>query len=370
MHHHSRKRLLVLSVGYGQGHHSAAAALAEHYTECGWDAQVADVCQMAHPWVFRITQLFYQLCVRRAPWLWGITYSLTDTADWCCMVRRRTFRGTIRCLRTLLRELQPDLIICTYPLFAYMLDKLKADGEQVPPYAVVVTDALEISRPWLLTQAELLLLPDEYSRLRVMERYALPAEKVAATGFPVRRVFSPSVKRTPPDDATLHVLYGAYRQTGGVVNDIAALLETFPQIKLSVIAGGRAAYLQTQFAPYCADGRLMIIDSTDDMAALLAESHLYIGKAGAATVFECYATVVPILINFTLPGQERGNLELLEKENAGIHVESTAHMVATVKRLLSNGALGWLECCQAMRRVNRSDAARRAACEIRSKLGV
>ena len=75
------KRLLVLSIGYGQGHHSAGAAIAEYYSSTGWEARMVDACSEACPFLFRLTQEFYRFCVRRAPWLWGVTYSLTDTAD-------------------------------------------------------------------------------------------------------------------------------------------------------------------------------------------------------------------------------------------------------------------------------------------------
>ena len=123
------RRLLLLSVGYGQGHHSAAAALAEQFGHDGWVSRTVDVCAEAQPVAFRCTQKFYELCVRRAPWLWGVTYSLTDTADWARMVKRPLFAGLLRYTHELLSSWEPDLIICTYPLFAYMLDALKEKGK-------------------------------------------------------------------------------------------------------------------------------------------------------------------------------------------------------------------------------------------------
>lgn len=364
------KRVLLLSVGYGQGHHSAAAALAEYYTEEGWIAKVADVCEMAQPGLFRCTQWFYDFCVRRAPWMWGITYALTDTANWAGMVRRPVLQRVMQRLRSLLAEFRPDIIICTYPLFSYMLDAMKEAGESVPPYAVVVTDALEISRPWMRSNTELVLLPDEKSCLMVRERYALPATLAVHTGFPVRRSFTPSPTRSHPGTAALRVIYGAYRQTGGVMKDIAALLSAFPQIQLTVIAGRRARLLQKRFAVQCLCGRLEIIASTNRMSELLAESHFYIGKAGAATMFECYASNTPVLINFTLPGQERGNLELLLDDGAGCHVESTAHLIATMQELLSGDAAGWTRLCRAMQAAGRFNATHKIAMVIAEKFGI
>ncbi len=363
-------KLLLLSVGYGQGHHSAAAALAERYEESGWHCRIVDICAEAHPVAFRCTQLFYQFCVRRAPWLWGVTYSLTGTADWSRMVQWPLFNGLLECTRNMLEEWQPELILCTYPLFAYMLDALRNRGCHVPPYALVVTDAREISRPWMRSEAALVLVPDDGSRSRVIERYALPDDRVITTGFPVKGAFGPSEHRGAPGASLLKVLYGAYRQTQGVVNDIAAMLAEFPQMQLTVLAGRRARALQRLFKTECASGRLVVLQETDCMHRLLGGSHFYVGKAGAATMFECYASRVPMLVNFLLPGQELGNLELLQEDAAGFHVESTAHLVATLRSLLADDAAGWKRLCGAMHLSGRTGAAARIESVVRLKYGV
>lgn len=360
------KRLLVLSIGYGQGHHSAGAAIAEHYSSTGWETRMVDACSEACPFLFRLTQEFYRFCVRRAPWLWGVTYSLTDTADWAGLVRNPFFSPVVRRLSELLQEYQPNLIICTYPLFAYMLDVLRP----AVPYVVLVTDAQEISRPWMLSQAKLVTVPDEESLWMVSERYGLDRGMVVAAGFPVLQAFAPSAGRTAPDETCLRVLYGAYRRSGGVVADVAALLQEFPQMKLTVLAGQHEKRLLNRFASHCRSGRLTVLRETTDMPSLLPENHFYIGKAGAATMFECYAANVPAIVNFTLPGQEQGNLQLLLQDGAGCHVESTSHLVQVLRKLLADGAAGWYALCYAMQHANRTRAAENIAAAIERRFGL
>lgn len=364
------RRLLLLSVGYGQGHHSAAAAIAEQYGAEGWDCRMLDVCAAAHPAFFRLSQCFYRFCVRKAPWLWGITYSLTDTANWARMVRSVCFGSLLDYLKCLLSDWEPALIICTYPLFAYMLDELSLRGFAIPPYALVVTDAREISRPWMRSLAPLVMLPDEGSANMVKDRYALDSDIVRTTGFPVRAEFKPDSLRRAPDAGCLRILYGAYRQTQGVKNDIAAMLSAFPGLHLVVLAGSRSSYLQHVFAEECASGRLVIMEETNQMHLLLQRCHFYIGKAGAATMFECYSSAVPVLINYTLPGQEQGNLELLLEDGAGYHVESTAHLVATLNKLLQNEASGWKLLCSSMKSASRAGGAKCVVETVRCKFGI
>lgn len=366
----SARRLLVLSVGYGQGHHSAAAALAEYYGGQGWQTRVADVCEMASPRAFRLTQLFYQLCVRRAPWLWGITYALTATADWRFLVQTPFLASVLKELRRLLHEYSPDLIICTYPLFAYMLDELRAKRENVAPYVVMVTDSLEISRPWMKSGASLVMVPDEYSAQMMKERYASVEDRVVATGFPVKKAFVPLSTRPEPGEESLRILYGAYRQTQGVVDDITAILRAFPQSRVTVLAGSRASVLRRVGAAFGSVNRLRVLSHTDCMAELLPEHHFYIGKAGAATMFECYASGVPMMVNYTLPGQEQGNLQLLLHDGAGCHVQSTAHLIDSINCNLRDKAAGWKRMRLVMNKAGRANGAERAACEIFKRLGL
>lgn len=363
-------RLLILSVGYGQGHHSAAWAMAEHYAAEGWECAVIDPCAEAHPVLFRLTQLFYGFCVRNAPWLWGIMYSLTGNADWAGMVRSPLFSTLRSYVRRVLDEQAPDLILCTYPLFAYLLDELKEKGAAVAPYAVVVTDAREISRPWMRSAAPLVLVPDSESGKRMRERYALSSAAVVAAGFPVRGCFAPFADRVAPGQFCINVVYGAYRRIRGVVNDIQALLSAFPQLKLTVLAGTQSTVLERVFSEECSCGRIRVLMETDRMAELLSAAHVYIGKAGAATVFECYATHTPVLVNYVLPGQEEGNLELLLDDGAGRHVESTAHLVATLRLLVQDDAAVWRKMRRAMQEASRSDGARQIDRTIQSFYGI
>ncbi len=355
------RRALILSIGYGEGHHAVARAAAEEFARRGWVVQCSSPCEETHPRLFRVTQRFYHLCVRRAPWLWGVTYAQTDTADWAAAVRRPILRDCCRHLAELLRAYAPDVIICTYPLFAYMVDALREDGEKLPPCVVVVTDALEISRPWMLSRASLICLPDDTSARLVQERYALPQERLAVSGLPVRAEFRRARRRTLPSPENLHLVYGAFAPLGRVVDDVRGLLSRFPAAHITLLAGERASCLARLLPAEMAAGRVALHARVDDMPALFARSHLYIGKAGAATLFEAYSSCLPCIVNYSLPGQEQGNLELLLSDGAGLCVADSAELLSCVSALLQNNARGWSQLADAMRRAGRHHGAERLA---------
>lgn len=363
------KKLLILSVGYGQGHHAAAAALAEEYSLRGWSVRVADPCAEAYPRVFVWTQRFYAFCVRRASWLWGITYAQTDTADWSKAVRWPLLGGVKEHIRLLLRGEEPDVVLCTYPLYAYMLDALRRQGAFHGHYAIIVTDALEISRPWMQSAAPLLFVPDEYSCEKVCAAFGLSPQQVIAGGFPVKRAFAPAAQRQAPSAACLHILFGAFRPSAEVARAVRAILQAYPAAKLTLLGASRYASLSCRLGNEISRGQVELLPMTPHMPRLMAQSHVYIGKAGAATMFECYAAALPMIVNFALPGQEQGNLELLQRDGAGEYAESPEALVEALQKMLANGAAEWRSMSASMVAAHaRRGGAARIADEVERRL--
>lgn len=353
----SIRKVLLLSVGYGQGHHSAAAALAEEFSIRGWQTRTVDPCAMASPWFFSLTRRFYNFCVRRMPWLWGVAYSCTDTADWRGAMCLPVMQGCMKVISGLLEEYEPDCVVCTYPLYAYMLDDMASRGEGVPPYVVVVTDAREISRPWMLSCAPLVCVPDEGSAEKVVDTFGLDSSVVASTGFPVRRGFAGGRAKAAPSAGNLRIVYGAYCSTRRVCRDIRALVSAYPEAEVTVLAGRRYRTLGRLLQMDAGCSRVDVLSYTERMDELFAQAHVYVGKAGAATVFEAYAARVPLLVNFALPGQEQGNLELLLEDGAGEWVDSTGGLVLALRRLLGDCSALWRSKVRAMETTGRSAGA-------------
>lgn len=358
----SERRVLLLSVGYGEGHHSAAKALEEELGRRGWQTEMLDPCLIANPVLFPLTQRFYHHCVRSMPWLWRVTYAQTETTDWSRIIHLPLFRKCMNYLRSKLRSTKPNIIICTYPLFAYMVDAFQEEGWCHTPCVVVVTDALEISRPWLLSQAPLLCVTDEHSLALVQERYALDPARVAVTGFPVRADFhEPTGGRPLPGEDGLRIVYGAYAPVSQIVSDIHLVLQRYAGsgLHITLLAGERLPLLSRLLSSCQVGGRLTLLGHTDEMPDLFRNCHLYIGKAGAATLFEAYASVVPVIVNYALPGQEQGNLELLQRDGAGSFAEGTSELGQQLDLLFANGAKGWRRRCEAIRAARRSRGAGR-----------
>ena len=90
---------------------------------------------------------------------------------------------------------------------------------------------------------------------------------------------------------------------------------------------------------------------------LLNQHHLVIGKAGGATVHEAIAARCPMLIHHLVPGQEEGNLRLLESIGAGSLADAPGDLGNQLSALLSDQAAGWRAMKHALARHDRNAGA-------------
>lgn len=344
------RRALILTISYGDGHNAAARALAEEFAQRGYAVRVDDIYSQASAFSYRLTQDFYSFCVRKSGWIWGLSYEQAALADWAKLVKNPILRPALIELRRQIEDFAPSIIVCTYPIFAYMLDLMKEQGLLTCPYIVVVTDALEVARLWLRAHPNLICLTDEYTRDKLVQRFVLDETKLLVSSFPVESRFYPDLNLEPPSKNNFRIIYAAFASLPRVFADINALMDSYPQLHLSVLADKRHQVIFEAYkdSPQIAKASLEIISRTSCMEELMRSSHLYIGKGGAATMFEAYMSATPLIINYALPGQEQGNLELLLRDGCGLAVDNTVEMMMSLETMLASQAQGWHRMRQAM----------------------
>ena len=66
-----------------------------------------------------------------------------------------------------------------------------------------------------------------------------------------------------------------------------------------------------------------LVGWTDEMPKLMTSHHFFIGKAGGASVQEAIVAQIPFLVSHVVPGQEEGNIALIEQ--AGIGAFAVGH---------------------------------------------
>lgn len=341
----SSPRILILTSGYGDGHNSAARGVAEALdgkAEC----RIVDPCKESMPFFFRWSRAGYLWTIRRAPLLWRQAYDWTDSLD-LSRSEYPMMAAVKNYLSSLVRGWRPDAIVCTYMLYPHLLDKIFQTGGRSVPYMTVVTDSLEINKTWLCSRSEMWCVTDPWTR-DVLVRRDVPEEKIKVTGFPV----SPSVEQRSRGErmvwqpgSPFRILYFAGGGTERIKSDLRAIFHAHPDIRVTCIMGRRSRHLYPvlhkirQNLDYPA--RFRLVGWTNRVPDFLASHHLVIGKAGGATTHEVIASGRPMLVNYLVPGQEEGNVALLEILGGGRYVGSSGEMEDSLRAMLGDDGELW-----------------------------
>lgn len=352
------RRILIVTAAFGDGHNSAARNLALALEASGAHTLVADPCMLGAPRVTALVNRAYRLVTTRFPSIWASIYRSTDRCDFS-RNRSPLMRLPEHALNRLVQEFQPDSVVCTYPLYPYYMLRI---GAKTPVFTVV-TDSIEINAAWRRAPSTAWLVTDPATR-DTMIRAGLPADRVIDTGFPVHPVFA-GMHAIRPDDPCepFRILYFPTARSAQLGSHARALLAASVGVHLTIVMGRNTRQLlpTAREIKTAHPGRVRLIGWTRKVPRLLASHHLCVGKAGGATVHEAIAARCPMLIHHLVPGQEEGNLRLLETIGGGALADQPDRLSQAVTTLLSGDASGWRGMKHALARHNRDNGAATAA---------
>jgi processive 1,2-diacylglycerol beta-glucosyltransferase len=357
-----RPRILIVTAAFGEGHNSAARNMGLALDAAGAFIQVKDPCLLGTPRLTSAVNAAYRYVTTNFPQVWARIYASTDRCD-LSQQRSQPMRRVEAALADLIREFRPDAVVSTYPLYPYFMARLsEASGVKIPVF-IVVTDSIEINAAWLRACCDRWLVTDPFTR-EAMIRKGSPAEKIVDTGFPVNPAFSEltPLERTAACDP-FRILYFPTAKLPFVRRHSRALLDTSPAVRLTIILGRnvRPLYSRAREIQKAYPGRVRLVGWTRRVPQFLNHHHLVVGKAGGATVHEAIAARCPMLIHHLVPGQEEGNLRLLEIIGGGHLAETPEALSRCLTALLADRAAGWRTMKDALARHNRNAGAITAA---------
>jgi processive 1,2-diacylglycerol beta-glucosyltransferase len=351
-------RLLILTAAFGEGHNSAARNLALALAEAGVEARVCDPCLAATPFTTTLVSRLYRFATDYLPRVWEKIYYSIDRVDFTRQGLATT-RKPQHWLTQLIAEFQPTAIVSTYPLYPYLLARIfKATGQRLPVFTVV-TDSMEINSAWLRAPSDFWLVTDPATR-ESMIRSPLPAARIIDTGFPVNPVFSRLTPVRADDPCTpCRVLFFPTSRRRALTAMGTAILGASPAVCLTLVLGKnlRPLYAAARALQQAHPGRVRLLGWTRRVPRLLNQHHLVIGKAGGATVHEAIAAQCPMLIHHLVPGQEEGNLRLLQAIGGGGLAATPAALAAALTAMLADHAAGWHAMKHALARHHRNAGA-------------
>ena len=361
-------RILICYLVRNSGHHAAARAIQAEIRRQNplADIRCLDLLETTHPVWSSIVQYAYMSTIRRTPELWEALYD----NFWFDLLTRRYIRplvqrGNSHQLRILMDIFRPDAIVCTqaHP-FSVLSAYARRQGKPIPLWGVL-TDFLP-HRFWHVPPNEHIhyVVPNDTALQRLMI-LGVPADRIQILGIPIQAdVLATRHRNFSRENGRRILIMGGSRGLGARFATIRQLDRSEADFTIDVVTGtNRRLRRQLIAARHKFRHPIRIRGYVKDAIILMRRASLLIGKPGGLTSAEAMAAGTPMLIIRPLPGQERGNTEMLVRHGAAIHLDRDRDLPAIVTSLLANPPL-LNRMADRARAIGRPDAARDIATAV------
>jgi processive 1,2-diacylglycerol beta-glucosyltransferase len=342
------KKILLLSASAGAGHVRAAEAVEQAFKQRreGFEVHHFDVLNYTNKLFRHLYSKAYIDLVNKMPEVPGWVYDKLDK-PWKNERRRLALdKLNTRPFVKLLREYQPDLIVCTHFLPAEIVSWLKAKERIASRQVIIVTD-FDVHAMWLVHHYEHYFVALEEARV-YLEALGIPAEKITVSGIPIDPVFAIKKDKREmrvkhglePDRTTILLSAGGFGvgSVDALVNSLMPL-----QHRAQVVAiCGRNEELKQRLSKLAArsnhDDNVMLkpFGYTNEMDELMTASDLVLGKPGGLTTSEALAKGLVFVIVNPIPGQEERNSDHLLEAAAAIRCNNLPTLSYKLDRLLAD----------------------------------
>jgi UDP-N-acetylglucosamine:LPS N-acetylglucosamine transferase len=250
------------------------------------------------------------------------------------------FRVLSARVKKFVTDYDPDCIVATQMYPNALLSRYIKTGALRRPIVGVLTD-YGVHGIWV-RDTTFLYCVGHQDVADTLRQQGIPAHRIRVTGIPLVPAFEDIPTQQQARDKLQLGNHPTLLITGGqcgigVANALQQLLEdTNQHYQILVTAGSNACdqeKLQQLACTY--PDRIRLFGWQSDMCDLFSATDIVIGKPGGLTLSEALACGKPFIATCCLGGQEQHNVNYLQKNGAGLQIE-TAEIARVVNELFSN----------------------------------
>ncbi|WP_409300974.1 MGDG synthase family glycosyltransferase [Peribacillus sp. SCS-155] len=295
------------------GHHQAAKALMDAIHEYHPEVQCdkVDILSYSYGKIESLISNIYIKWIHAFPSAYSHLYQLTVLKNKREQKRYRLFELLfLSFLKKMLREKNPDFIICTHALPSYLLQLLKIQGNLNIPVLNVYTDYF-IHKLWGIQYIDYHFVTSVEMKSFLTEK-GVGADRIFVTGIPIHNKIARVCKPAFTNQNNYKVLISGGNLGAGTIEQLVRRISNDRKVQFYVLCGTNETLfrkLSKLEAPHIIP--LSYITSKEKMNSLYEQVDAIITKPGGVTVSECLYKRKPIFIYHALPGQEEINMKTL-----------------------------------------------------------
>ena len=309
-----KQKILILYTAIGQGHKSMGENIGWHLEQAGYEVKLADIGKVQEGKFSRYTIAVHQFINRNLPFVWAWLYMW----GYYLVYPFRTFIASFNYKLALafINDFQPDLVITVQTTASAILSYLRKSGKYKNKWMIGFSD-YHLHPFWIYKTADAFITNIPEQKEEMVKRFSIAAEKIFVCGMllkPNLSVDMESVKQRLGISLTDKVVLVGTGSLGiGFKLDDLKQLARLGGVKLVFVCGknvGLYEKLKAQNLP-----NTIVEGFYTPMQELYATADVFVSKPGGLTTAESLAYNLPMIVTFTLPGQEDINYQYLLARN-------------------------------------------------------
>jgi UDP-N-acetylglucosamine:LPS N-acetylglucosamine transferase len=271
-------------------------------------------------------QSFVTLTTTLLP-LYNLTYRATNTNKTVELTRGFIRRAYGRSLARLISEHKPELVVSTHHFLSP--GTVAADHDELPPFAMVVSDLGRPHRLWFDPRVDTLYVPTEemVSYAHRCMAWSSRRPRVAMLGFPVK---AEGAGKSATRNNQLLVMGGG-AGSGSMDRIVRSLSRGFPGHRVVVVCGHNDA-LREEIESWKLPN-VEVHGFVNNVPELMTASDIVITKAGPVTIMEAVDIGRPLIITSWVGMQERDNVKFVVRNGLGLYCTEPDSLPAAVRQI-------------------------------------
>ncbi len=332
---------LVFSITTGQGHNQTAKVMAEQLEKNGIACKYMDVYEYIHPKLSESLNKIYLMSTKNIPKMYGTGYRILEMreAGNNRVLPKLTNTLLAKKLLKLLREEEPDFIICTHVFAALLVTYLKDHFSKKTHTIGIVTD-YTIHPFWEDTKLDYYVTASELLEHQGLKKGISPG-KLKAFGIPIDPKFARKHTKAEafsllglPQKRTVLVMSGS--MGFGKVTDGIRELDRLPfDFQIATICGNNKK-LKEQIDNLELKKDIYNYGYVNNVDIFMDAADCIVTKPGGLTTSEALAKGLPMIMNNPVPGQEDRNVEFLLNAGAALKISDTFSLSDAIYQLFLN----------------------------------
>jgi len=334
-------RVLFLSVTAGHGHNQTAKAVMNYLEGQNVSCRLIDTFEYINPILSESIDKGYLISTKFTPVVYGKIYRAAEKREKSesrVSIPKLISSVLSKKLISLLKEYDPDVIVCTHIFAAQIISYLKQKGLETKSVGIV-TD-FTIHPFWEEADLDYYITADALLNHQ-MSKKGIDLNKVKPLGIPIDMKFA--IKQSPSearkalgfeDKTTVLVMSGSMGY-GNVASTIAQI-DRLPWDLQIVSVCGNNRKLKRKIDIMKTRKQVYNFEFVNNVDVLMDAATCIVTKPGGLTVSESMAKQLPMILANPIPGQEDRNVEFLVNNGLAVKVSNTYPIDEAIFQLMTN----------------------------------